>query len=112
MGRHAGSGLGGLRYKIAIPFTLLIVIALLVLGIVAVDRGMSTLTQRAQESQSTLARVLADTLGNLVNDKLTLLDGIVHLPSLKQMDPAHMDQEISSIRTMERGVTSFNRPGP
>jgi len=107
MERHEGLGLGSLRFRIAFPFTLLIVIALLVLGIVAADRGMKTLTERAEESQSILARALTDTLENLVKDKLTLLKGVVQLRSLKQMDAAHMDHEITTARTMERGVTSF-----
>jgi len=107
MGRHEGSGLGSPRSKIALPYTLLVVIALLVLGIVAVDRGMKTLTERAKESQSILAHALADALENTVQDRLTRLEGISRLPSLKQMDPAHMDQEIHTARTMERGVTSF-----
>ena len=107
MDRYEGSGLGSLRFKIALPFTLLIVIALLLLGIAAVDRGMKTLTARAEESQSILAHALADTLGNLVKGKLTLLEGVVQLRSLKQMDPARMDQEIKTARSMERGATSF-----
>jgi len=107
MERHEGLGLGSLRFKIAFPFTLLIVTALLALGIVAVDRGMKTLTERAEESQSILAHALADALENLVKDKLRLLEGVVQLPSLKQMDAAHMDHEITTARTMERGVTSF-----
>ncbi len=107
MERHEGLGLGSLRFRIAFPFTLLIVISLLLLGIAAVDRGMKTLTARAEESQSILAHALADTLGNLVKGKLTLLEGVVQLRSLKQMDPARMDQEIKTARTMERGATSF-----
>jgi len=107
MGRHEGSCLGSLRFKIAFPFTALVVIALLLLGIVAVERGMKTLTERAKESQSILAHAVADTLGNLLKDKLSLLEGIVQLRSVKQMDPAWMDQEIGTARTMERGVTSF-----
>lgn len=91
MRRYERSILASLHFKIAFPFTLLVVIALLLLGVVAVERGMNTLTARAQESQSLLAYFVADNLENLLKSRVTELEGIAQLRSLKQMDPARID---------------------
>jgi len=99
--------LKSLRYKIAVPFTLLVIIAVLLPGFIAVYKGFETLTGRAQEAQLLAAQIAAAHLEHLLREKMTTVEGIAKLDSLKQMSPEQIDEYITDIRMHEKGFTSL-----
>lgn len=96
-----------LRYKIAVPFTLLVVLAVLLPGLIAVYQGFDTLTARAEDAQLLAAQIAADHLTYALNEKMTTVEGIAQLGSLKQMVPERIDEDILNIRLHEKGFTSL-----
>ena len=95
-----------LRYKMAIPYSLLVVLAVLVPGLISARMGFDTLTSRTEETLLLSAQIAAHHLDSLLREKMAVVEGIVQLASLKHMIPAHIDEDIRRIRLHQKGFTS------
>ena len=99
--------LNSLRSKIVIPFVLLILLAALIPGFVAIYQGSNILISRAQKSNFLLAQAASRNLDILLKEKMTTVKGIAKLDSLKRMNPKQIDKDIENIRSYEEGFTSL-----
>ena len=107
MGALRAHGLMSLRTRIILPFTLLVIAAVLVPGLIAVHQVVKTLTARAEQTQLLAAQMAAHHLTYLLRDQIAMVQGIAQLESLQEMAPAEIDADIRKVRLHEKTFTSL-----
>jgi hypothetical protein len=96
-----------LRFKIAVPFSILVILAVVVPGFISVHESIKTLTSRAEGSQMMTAQLAARHLEMLLRLGMANVEGIAQLFPFKNINKPEIDKTVHEIRGFVPNVTSL-----